>query len=125
MKHNKRSTESFSREEFNAYTDKQFYTFCYESALIAHSGWYSPTLRRNTGKGLRNSKKPESLFDLFDSNKTGRVSLAEFKQPFKDMDRNSNYKIERSEIIKWLQVNNIAICKPYKKRIAIQLENWQ
>jgi len=125
IKNSKSANDSLSRSEFNGHSDNEFYTFCYESAVIARSGWFSPALKSSTKKGLGNSKKPTSLFDLLDLNNDNRIDLQEFKQPFKDMDKNSNFKVTREEVIRWLQTNNEIICKPHAKRIAIQLNNWK
>jgi Ca2+-binding EF-hand superfamily protein len=43
---------------------------------------------------------------MFDANDDNRIDLKEFKQPFKDMDKNSDFKIDRNEVVKWLQTYN-------------------
>ena len=102
IKHGKTAIDYLTKEEFLEHSDNEFYTFCYESALIARSGWYAPQLKSKTPLADIFSRKPGSLFELLDTNRDNKISLNEFKKPFISMDKDRSLVIEQDEVIDWL-----------------------
>lgn len=61
---------------------------------------------------------PASLFEMIDSDRSGKVQMMEMFSAYMVMDTNNDGKVSPEEFVAYLLDNSLTICESYQERIA-------